>query len=65
MNSHIAYAVRYSGGWWSGSRYLVNNVENLGSPFISDATFFTDPMIAEDVAKELGGTVKRVDLVTE
>lgn len=65
MNTTTAYAIRWQNLWWKGSKSMLGQVERTGSPFITDATFFTDPELAEDIAKELGGIVKRVDLVTE
>jgi hypothetical protein len=68
MNREIVYAVRWQNLWWCGSAFMVDNpekTEQLGSPFLKDATFFSDDVLAEDLAKQLGGQMKRVDLVTE
>lgn len=65
MNTTTVYAVRWQNLWWSGRDYAEGTVEKTGSPFVKDARFFSDPDLADDVAKELGGRVHRVDLVTE
>lgn len=65
MNATTCYAIRFQNLWWSGKKTINGGVDKYGSPFIHDATFFSDDEVAADVAKELGGQVKRVDLVTE
>ena len=65
LNTTTAYAIRWQGLWWSGKKSTLGNVDKFGSPLITDATFFTDDEMAADIAKELGGHVKRVDLVRE
>lgn len=65
MNTTTTYAIRWQGLWWAGSKATLGNVEKFGSPHITDATLFTDDELATDIAKELGGQVKRVDMVTE
>lgn len=65
MNTTQAYAIRWQGLWWSGKKSTLGKVDRFGSPMIQDATFMTDDELADDIAKELGGQVKRVDLVVE
>jgi nitrous oxide reductase accessory protein NosL len=65
MNSTTVYAVRWQNLWWCGREFSEGNVDRLGSIMLKDARFFSDEELAEDVAKELGGQVKRVDLITE
>lgn len=65
MNTTTAYGIRWKNLWWTGSKAMIGQLDEVGSPFITDATLLTDSELAEDIAKELGGIVKRVDLVTE
>jgi len=65
VRTTTTYAIRWQNLWWSGHKTTLGDVDKLGSPFITDATLFTDDELANDIAKELGGQVKRVDLVTE
>lgn len=65
MNTTNAYAIRWQGLWWAGKKSTLGNADKFGSPQITDATLFTDDELAADIAKELGGQVKRIDLVTE
>lgn len=65
MNTTTAYAIRWQGLWWTGNKAMIGNVDRVGSPFVTDATLFTDDELANDIAKELGGQAKRIDMVTE
>lgn len=65
MTSKTVYAIRWKNLWWSGKNFLLGKVDKCGSPNIEDANFLADENIASDVADEIGGQVKRVDLVTE
>lgn len=65
MRSETVYAIRWRGLWWSGREWGKGMVDQVGSPFLKDARFFSDPETAGDVAQELGGTVQRVDMVVQ
>lgn len=68
MSVTIVYAIRFENLWWCGRNFVFGHPEKCdryGSPFLKDATFFSDDILAEDIATQLGGKTKRVDLVTE
>jgi hypothetical protein len=65
MNSTTVYAVRWQNLWWSGREFAEGKVDRVGSPMLKDARFLSDMNLARDVAEEIGGQVKRVDLVVE
>lgn len=60
-----AYGIRFSAGWWSGKAVEPGKAELQFSYDVLDATLTRDRAVAEDLARRMGGVVKRVELIVE